>query len=434
MSRTIPRQRGTVHGRLRWYMISFVFAGLVINYLDRASLGVALPFMGETFELSKTEEGMILAAFFWSYDFFQLAAGWVVDRYGPRRTFTFAAVWWSVFTSLTALASSFATLFGVRLLLGVGESPAATTSAKVVGRWFPRHERAFATGIWDSGSRVGGVIALPIVTALIAWLGWRWTFAVIGVIGLLWAYGWWKTYRDPQEHPRISEDELTYIREGGARWEGEEEGGAPALRWRDLFRYRTIWAMMLGFFCLNMVVYFFLTFFPTYLVEERGFSLLKLGLFGALPGLVAIAAEWLGGWTADRRIKRGDSVTRVRKVFISGGFLVSTVIGLAVWVPQAWMALALLSIAYAGSTFAASNIWSLPADVAPAERHVASIGGIQNFASNFAGIISPIMVGVLVDRTGSFLVPLMVISAVALLGAVTYAVVLKRVTPLGAPD
>ncbi|MFC5829294.1 MFS transporter [Nonomuraea insulae] len=424
--------RSTVRGRLRWYMISYVFAGLVINYLDRASLGVALPFMGETFQLSKTEEGMILAAFFWSYDFFQLAAGWFVDRYGPRRTFTFAAVWWSLFTSLTALAGSFASLFGVRLLLGIGESPAATTSAKVVGRWFPRHERALATGIWDSGSRVGGVIALPIVTALIAWLGWRWTFAIIGVVGLAWAFGWWRTYRDPQEHPKITEEELTYLREGGARgFEGDDEGEGDKIRWRDLFRYRTIWAMMLGFFCLNMVVYFFLTFFPTYLVEEREFSLLKLGLFGALPGLVAIGAEWLGGWLADRRIAAGDSVTKVRKMFISGGFLVSTVIGAAVLVPQAWMALALLSIAYAGSTFAAANIWSLPADVAPADRHVASIGGIQNFASNFAGIISPIMVGVLVDRTSSFTVPLMVISAVALLGAFTYAVILKKVEPLG---
>ncbi|MEV0383778.1 MFS transporter [Nonomuraea sp. NPDC050643] len=356
-----------------------------------------------------------------------------MDRYGPRRTFTFAAVWWSLFTSLTALAGNFAALFGVRLLLGIGESPAATTSAKVVGRWFPRHERALATGIWDSGSRVGGVIALPIVTALIAWLGWRWTFAVIGVLGLVWAFGWWRAYRDPQEHPRISEEELAYLREGGARFEGDDAGEANAIRWRDLFRYRTIWAMMLGFFCLNMVVYFFLTFFPTYLVEEREFSLLKLGLFGALPGLVAIAAEWLGGWLADRRISAGDSVTRVRKTFISGGFLVSTVIGVAVWVPQAWMALALLSIAYAGSTFAAANIWSLPADVAPADRYVASIGGIQNFASNFAGIVSPIMIGVLVDATSSFTVPLMVIAGVALLGAFTYAVILKRVEPIGVP-
>jgi ACS family D-galactonate transporter-like MFS transporter len=422
--------RSTVRGRLRWYMISFVFAGLVINYLDRASLGVALPFMKDTFRLTKTEEGMILAAFFWSYDFFQLAAGWFVDKHGPRRTFTFAAVWWSLFTSLTALASSFATLFGVRLLLGIGESPAATSSTKVVGRWFPRHERALATGIWDSGSRVGGVLALPIVTALVAWLGWRWTFAFIGLIGVVWAIGWWRAYRDPQDHPKISAEELAYIREGGARSEEDAEGEGAVMRWRDLFRYRTIWAMMLGFFCLNMVVYFFLTFFPTYLVEERHFSLLKLGLFGALPGLVAIAAEWLGGWLADRRIARGESVTRVRKSYIAGGFLVSTVIGGAVWVPQAWMALALLSLAYAGSTFAAANIWSLPADVAPAERHVASIGGIQNFASNFAGIIGPIMIGVLVDQTSSFAAPLLVISAVALLGAFSYTFILKRVEPL----
>lgn len=416
--------------RVRWMIVWLAFGGLSINYLDRANLGVALPFIGEDITLTKTQQGMILAAFFWSYDFCQLVAGWYVDRVGPRRTFTAASIWWSLFTMLTAAAQNFASLFGARLALGVGESPAPSTSAKVVSRWFPRQERAFATAIWDSGSRVGGVLALPVVTALVGLAGWRAAFVVTGALGFIWAAAWWRLYRDPEQHPKANAAELAYIRDGGARNAGSDSDAARSLRWRDLFGYRTVRGMMLGFFCLNMCIYFFITFFPTYLVEERGFTLLTLGAFGALPGLCAVVAAWAGGWFADRAIRRGADVTRVRKTVIISGMMGGSVIGLAVLVPAAWMALAMLAVAYSSLAFAASGIWSLPADVAPSDRHVASVGGIQNFASNLAGIGSPLLIGFLVDRTGSFVVPLLVVAGFALVGALSYAFIVQRAEPL----
>ncbi|MFI5623929.1 MFS transporter [Nocardioides sp. NPDC051685] len=418
--------------RVRWGIIALAFGGLTINYLDRANLGVALPFIAEDIHLTMTQQGLILAAFFWSYDFCQLIAGWYVDKVGPRRSFTTASVWWSLFTMLTGAATSFASLFGIRLLLGAGESPAPSTSAKVVSRWFPRQERAFATAIWDSGSRVGGVLALPVVTALVAVSSWRTAFIVTGAVGLLWTVAWWRTYRDPDQHSRVNAEELGYIRAGGARSADADSESALKVRWRDLFGYRTVRGMMLGFFCLNMCIYFFITFFPTYLVEERGFSLLKLGVFGALPGLCAVVAAWVGGWFADRAIQRGADVTKVRKTVIIGGMVGGSVIGLAVVVPSAWMALVLLATAYSSLAFAASGIWSLPADVAPSDNHVASVGGIQNFASNLAGIGSPILIGMLADRTGSFVVPLLVVSCFALIGAFSYAFIVKNAEPLPA--
>jgi ACS family D-galactonate transporter-like MFS transporter len=418
--------------RVRWMIVWLAFVGLTINYLDRATLGVALPFIGEEITLSKTQQGLVLAAFFWSYDFCQLAAGWYVDRVGPRRTFTLASLWWSAFTILTAATQSFASLFGVRLALGVGESPAPTTSAKVVSRWFPRQERALATSIWDSGSRVGGVLALPVVAAMVGLAGWRAAFVVAGLVGIVWAFAWWRCYRDPEAHPRINAAELAYIQDGGARRATADDEAARRVRWVDLFRYRTVRGMMLGFFCLNMCIYFFITFFPTYLVEERGFSLLKLGLFGAVPGLCAVVAGWTGGYFADRAIRRGADVTTVRKTVIISGLLGGSVIGLAVLVPTAWMALALLAVAYSSLAFAATGIWSLPADVAPSDRHVASVGGIQNFASNLAGIGSPILIGVLVDQTGSFVAALLTISCFALLGALSYAFIVQKAEPLPA--
>jgi MFS transporter, ACS family, D-galactonate transporter len=419
--------------RKRWVIIWLAFAGLSINYLDRSSLSVALPFMGKDFELSATQQGLIFAAFFWAYDFCQLAAGWYVDKVGPRKSFSLAAVWWSVFTMVTAMSTSFWSLFAARFLLGVGESPAPSTAAKVVATWFPVRERAFATSIWDSGSRVGAVIALPIVTLIVAVTSWHAVFIIIGIAGLIWAGVWWKTYRSPQEHASANAAEVAYIQDGGARSEANDDASAAKLPWRALFKYRTILSMMFGFFCLNSAIYFFITFFPSYLVKERGFDLLKLGFFGAIPGICAVACGWLAGYLADRAVQRGASVTRVRKTAIAGGLIGGSVIMFAAVVPEAWMALALLSVAYSSLTVAATGIWSLPADVAPSSRHVGSIGGLQNFASNLAGIFTPILIGVLVDQTGSFVAPLAVIGIVSLIGAANYLFVMGKIEPLKVP-
>jgi ACS family D-galactonate transporter-like MFS transporter len=416
--------------RYRWFIVWLVFVGLAINYLDRASLSVALPFMGEEFELSATEQGLVFAAFFWAYDVCQLAAGWYVDKVGPRRSLFLAALWWSLFTALTAASRGFWSLVTFRFLLGVGESPAPSSAAKVVGTWFPTRERAFATSIWDSGSRVGAVIALPIVTGIVAVLNWHAVFLIIGGTGVIWAFVWWRVYRDPSQATRANAAEIEYIEAGGARTEQTDSVEGESVRWRELFRYRTVLAMMFGFFCLNSVIYFFITFFPTYLVTERGFSLLKLGFFGAIPGLCAVVAGWSGGLIADRAIRAGYSVTRVRKTQIVGGMVGGSVIMFAAVVPDAWMALALLAIAYSSLTVAGTGIWSLPADVAPSNKHIGSIGGIQNFASNLAGIFTPILIGVLVDRTGSYVAPLAVIGVVALIGAFNYLVLLGKVEPL----
>lgn len=425
-----PSRQATGATRYRWMIIWLVFIGLSINYLDRASLSVALPFMGDEFHLTGTEKGLVFAAFFWAYDACQLLAGWYVDKVGPRRSFFLAALWWSIFTAMTALTRGFWSLITVRFLLGVGESPAPSTAAKTVATWFPTRERAFATGIWDSGSRVGAVIALPIVTSIVAILNWHAVFLIIGGVGVIWAFVWWRVYRDPSVATRANAAEIEYIEAGGARTAKTDDDESEKIKWRELFRYRTVLAMMFGFFCLNSVIYFFITFFPSYLVEERGFSLLKLGFFGAIPGLCAVLAGWTGGFLADRAIRRGYSVTRVRKTVIVGGLVGGSVIMFAAMVPEAWMALTLLAIAYSSLTVAGTGIWSLPADVAPSSKHVGSIGGIQNFASNFAGIITPIVIGMLVDATGSFVAPLAVIGVIALVGAFNYLVILGKVEPL----
>jgi ACS family D-galactonate transporter-like MFS transporter len=423
-------------GKLRWAVVGMCFLGVSINYLDRANLSIALPDITKEFGLSATVEGLILGAFFWTYALFQLPAGHFIDRFGARVTYGFAVAWWSVFTALTAVAGGAASLFGFRLGLGIGESASYPASAKVVSKWFPQRERAFATSIYDSGARFGSAIALPVVAALVAWLGWRASFVVTGAIGVFWAVGWVMWYRDPRHKSGLTEDELGYIERGGARADAEDadiaEGrrAESAMPWRSLFGYRTVWGMMIGFFCLNFVIYFFITWFPTYLHDERGFSLLGTGFYGVIPALVAIVGGWLGGITSDRIYDRTGDLNKARKICLVAGMLFSSVIALAVIVPSAAVALALLSVSYASLTFAAASVWSLPADVAPTEGQVASIGGIQNFASNLAGVGSPFAVGALYDVTGSFVVPLVAVGCLGLVGAAAYAFIVKRVEPL----
>jgi ACS family glucarate transporter-like MFS transporter len=405
------------------------FAGTSINYLDRANVSIAMPKIAAQFHISPALEGLVLGAFFWTYALFQLPSGHLIDRIGSRIMYTFAVVWWSVFTGLTSIATGFASLFGYRLGLGIGESAAYPANAKVVSMWFPRRERALATSIYDSGARFGSAAALPLVAFLVTALGWRWSFVITGALGLLWAAGWAAWYRDPQRHRSPSAEELSYIEEGGARGARTDETGGT-MRWRDLFRYRTVWGMMIGFFCLNFVIYFFITWFPTYLHDARGMTLLKTGFYGVIPAVAAIFGGWFGGWVSDRLYRRTGDLNKARKICLVSGMLLSSVIAVSVVVSSAALALALLSVSYSCLTFAAASVWALPADVAPTPGQVASIGGIQNFASNLAGVASPFFVGALYGATGSFVVPLVVIGGFALVGALAYAVVIRRVEPL----
>jgi ACS family D-galactonate transporter-like MFS transporter len=409
-------------------MVVMAFLATTINYVDRANLGVAAPSIQRDLGLTNTQTGWILGAFFWTYAAFQLPSGWAVDRVGARLVYALAVVWWSLFTGATAVARGFASLLGFRLLLGAGEAPAYPCNAKVVADWFPRQERAFATSIFDSGARVGTALSLPIVTGIIGTLGWRASFLITGLLGFGWAAVWLRVYRLPREHAWVSAEEVAYIEAGQA---APATSSAP-VPWRHLFRYRTVWGMMLGFFCLNFVIYFFITWFPTYLVRARGFTLLKLGSYGMIPPLAALFGGYLGGLVSDRLARSGLSLTWARKLPIVGGMLVSSCIGLAVIVPTAAWALALFSLSYAGLTFAAASVWALPADVAPSRRHVGSIGGIQNFASNLAGIAITYYVGHVVDRTGSFVTALAVAGGFSVLGAFAYLVVVPEIAPLRA--
>ncbi len=419
----------TVSGRasrVRGFIAIACAIGLAINYIDRSAISVALPFMTEDFHLSPAQQGLVLSAFSWSYALMQIPAGRLIDRFGERLMFGASVLVWSLFTGLTAFAGSFAVLMGLRLGLGVGEAGAYPSSAKTVSRWFPPRERGRATSVYDSGARIGSAIATPVIATIIAVWGWRAVFIIALVLGVLWTAGWWALYRHPETFGRVNAAELAVINEERAVATGVKEKPMPL---GQLLRYRTVWAMMLGFFCVNFMVTFFLTWFPSYLVNERGFDLLKLGIFGSIPPVAAIIGSWIGGLTGDYLLAKGWSVTRVRKTCLVTGMLLCSVISLAAVAPQAWQALALMSVSYAAAAFTIVTIWCLPTDVAPTGT-VASLGGTQNFFSNIGSALSPIVIGALYGATGTFPAPLLLAGGIAISGALIFGLMLRRVEPL----
>jgi MFS family permease len=413
--------------KIRWLMIAMCFLANAISYIDRANLAIAAPSIRADLGLDATQMGLVLSAFFWTYAVMQLPAGWFIDKVGVRISLALAVAWWSVFTMLTGLAQNVAQFFGARLMLGVGEAGCIPACTKVAFNWFPRTERGLACSLFNSGSVVGSALSLPLVTLLIAMVGWRGSFVVTGVIGFAWLAAWWFIYRDPEQYRAIAPQAVDALL---------AQRTAPAanivkVSWLDLFRYRSIWGLMIGLFCLNFAIYFFITWFPSYLMQARGFSLAALGTLGMVPALMAIPGNWLGGYTSDRLIRSGWSPTRARKTCLVGGMLMASSIGLAAAVESTGACLALFALAYASLSFTGANVWTVASEIAPTPGHVASIAGIQNFAGNLAGITITTFTGLMLTLTkGSFLVPLGMAGALCVVGALSYLFLVGKVEPL----
>jgi ACS family D-galactonate transporter-like MFS transporter len=419
----LPRRFGR-----RWLMIGLAALGLTIAYVDRASLSIAIPFMQHEYGFDQVWKGIILSAFFWSYAAFQIPSGWLIDKLGVRIVYTVAVIWWSFWTAMTAVAQGVNSLIGLRLMLGIGEAPVAPCGVKVVSQWFPRHERAFAASIADTGQQLGSALSLPIITTLIAFSGWRMAFIVIGVVGVLWVLLWLSLFQTPRQSKNLPADELAYIEAAGARLEAT--AGRDAVKWSDLLRHRTVWGMMLGYICRAYAVYFFITWYPSYLVDVHHFTLKQLGIVGAIPPFLAIISTWCGGLFSDYLVRRGVSLGAARKIPIIGALALASSIVFAAYAESTAVALGFLTLAMCSSAFAAGSVLALPADVAPTPETVGSIAGLQNFGSQIGGIISPIVTGMLLAADhGSYRLPLISAGLICLIGALIYAFMVK-VEPL----
>ncbi|MQA02420.1 MAG: MFS transporter [Streptosporangiales bacterium] len=429
---TDERPRGfreVLRRNVRWQLPPVLLIGAIIAWIDRSNLGVAAPFLQDDLGISPSTMGVILGSYAFVLIFMHPFAAWLVDKLGdPRLLFFGSAIAWFVFTSATALARGAVSLFTLRFLLAVGEAPQASCALKATSQWFPRRERALAIGTYEVGSEFGGAIAVPLVTALIAGLGWRGSFVVTGLMGLVFAFFWLSFYRTPRKHAKVTVGELQHIEDGGGHV--TDTAAQRAVRWLDLFRYRTVWGLIIVMFCRTSTIFFFITWYPTYLVDERGFSLLELGLYGAIPGLVAIAGDLLGGWFSDYLVRRGTSPTLARKAPIMAGLLAGTVIAPAALVSSPAAALVLLSVASAGVAFCTGALYSLPLEVAPTPGNAVSLSGLMRAGGLVGGAVVPILIGFVYEAAGSFVLPLVLVGGILAVVVVVLLVVVGRAEPL----
>ncbi|GAA4864958.1 MFS transporter [Paenibacillus vulneris] len=421
----------TKKSNVRWVVAILMWAAIAINYIDRTVLSAAAPYITKEFGLNAAQMGVVLSGFFWSYALLQVPSGWVADRIGQKKTLGFAVAWWSLSTAVTGLATGFKSILGFRVALGVGEAAAYPSNAGISSKWFPDKERATVAGIFDSGSKFGGAIAMPLIVWLIAMFDWKMTFLIIGGLGIVWAIVWILYFKEtPEEHKGVNEAELKHIREGQSKQEGLDT--EQPMKWYQLLKYRNIWAMCIGFFMINYNSYFFITWLPTYLVKERGMGLIEMGFMASLPLLCAMVVEVIAGWLSDRIYAKGLlSLTATRKLFLVIGLLMASCIGFAAFAQSAVLAVVLLCIAKSGTTVAASQVWALPSDVAP-KNMTSVVAGMQNTVSNMGGVVGPIITGFFVATYGSFVPALLFSAALIVIGILNYLFLLGKVKPIQA--
>lgn len=413
--------------KFRWKIALLMWGAVAINYIDRTNLSAAAPIIMKEFSLSVTDMGFIMSAFFWAYALFQIPAGWLADKVGQRKVYAGSVAWWSFATMIMGVGQGIASFTGIRVLLGVGEAGGYPCNTGVTAKWFPDKERSRVSAIYDSGNKVGTALAMPVLIWIIVHWGWQMTFIISGLIGFVWAALWLKYYTDPEKSKYINQAELDYIREGQAKKEGI--GTRVSLRWYQLLRYRNIQAMCIGLFCLNYLFFFFITWFPTYLVQQRGLQLSTIGWVAMVPPLTGMVAEIFAGYFADCLFMRGVSLTTVRKINLVGGMLLATSVIFSGYIDSVGWLIVLLSLSYSGLVAAQSALWSLPGDIAP-QGMTSMVGGMQNCIGNFGGALGPIITGYIVATTHSFNTALLVSGIITLIGALTYLLYLGKIEPM----
>ena len=394
----------------RWSIVGLLFAASLINYLDRAALSFALPVISKDFQLTAQSKGLLLSSFFWSYALMQIPIGWAADRFNLRRLYAGAFILWSVAQGFTGLARSFTALLAFRMLLGVGESIYLPGGTKIVSLLFSPKERGLPSGLFDFGSRTGLVLEGILVPWLLVHIGWRRTFLILGFTALLWLAPWFWVF------PR----RLRAARPNAAT------SDASSFAARTLLN-RNLIGICLGFFCFDYYWYVLVTWLPDYLVTVRQLSIVQAGFYASLVFFTFGIAEPIGGWIADRMIRRGWDETRTRKGIVTIAFAMGVFLIAAMLTAHTGIAIGLLI----GGSFvglATGNLLAILQSCAPVEA-VGLWTGAENFAGNLAGIMAPLAVGFLIASRGSYVPGFALASIVLFAGVLAYWFVVGELKP-----
>ena len=430
--------------RARYLIVLILFLVTTINYADRATLSIVGTDLSRDLGLDAITLGYLLSAFSWSYVVFQLPGGWLLDRLGSRRVYRWSLLGWSVVTMaqagvgmLGAARTAAATLFGLRLGLGAAEAPSFPANSRLVAVWFPTAERGLASAIFNAAQYFSTVLFYPIMGTVTHAFGWPWVFVLMGAIGLVFGLAWNRLVQEPADHPLANAAEVEHIRAGGGLVDLDRGTGrqtaAPARPGLilDLLRERMLVGIFLGQYCINVLTWFFLTWFPIYLVKQRGMSILQVGFVAVLPALCGCIGGVLGGWISDTLLRRGFTLSAARKVPIVAGLLLSTIIVGCNYVSAQWAVIAFMSLAFFGKGVGALG-WAVMSDVAPRDA-TGITAGLFNMVGNLAGIVTPIVIGYILQRTGSFEGALVYVGAHALLGVVSFLAIVGDIRRIELP-
>lgn len=424
--------------RVRLFIVTMLFLVTTVNYADRATLSIAGPALSKELHLDPVAMGYIFSAFGWSYVIAQVPGGWLLDRYGSRLVYAVSIIVWSLFTMMQGWVGFFGAgaaivvLFALRFLVGIAEAPSFPANARIVAAWFPGNERGTASAFFNSGQYFATVIFAPLMGWIAHAYGWRHVFFVMGALGILMGLVWIKTIYGPKEHPGVNEAELDYIRQGGAlvdldapREQRTPSSGSGWDHIRQLLSNRMMLGVYLGQYCINTLTYFFLTWFPVYLVKERGLSILQAGFVATLPALCGFIGGVLGGIISDAILRRTGSLTKARKIPIVGGMLLSMSIVACNYVDGQALVVGLMALAFFGKGIGALG-WAVVSDTSPKEAGGVS-GGLFNTFGNLSSITTPIVIGYILAATGSFNGALIFVGLNALVAAFAYLVVVGKI-------
>jgi len=393
-----------------WRLLALLVVSIFINYVDRSNLSVAADDLRRELMLRPSQLGLLLSAFFWTYASFQLVAGWLVDRYNVYWVYGTGFLVWSVATGATGLVTGFAQLFALRLLLGMGESVAYPSYSRILASGYPERHRGFCNAAIDAGSKLGPALGTLIGGLIVAGLGWRALFFILGGGALLWLVPW--VLSIPGNAPARA---------------AEAEGGPGFL---EIVRQREAWGTFLELFAINWAWYILVTWLPSYLRAGRGFSASEMAIFGSLPFWCIAVSSITFGWLSDRLIVAGYTVSTVRRAFCAGGLLLGgTLILPAALTSSPRMAVFLLTAATGLLGLSSSNIWAITQRLAGPSA-AGKWSGAMNAIGNLAGVFGPWLTGILVEKTGSYVPAFGLSSAVLALGAVAFLALVRRVEPV----
>jgi MFS family permease len=408
--------------RTRYAVLLFVYLAAFITYLDRVCISVAAPAMQADLGLSQIQFAWVFTVFYIAYGVFEIPTAWLGDRWGQRRMLLRIVGCWSLFTIFTGMARGLAMLLVTRTVFGAAEAGAFPTLSRALSRWFPLNERSRANGIMWMGARTGGALAPPLAVALMAMIGWRYTFAAFGVVGLVWCLACALWYRDdPSEHSSVNDEELSLIRVGASPPPERKE----SVPWKKLLLHPTMLALFCSYFASGFGFQFFVTWLPTYFMREHGLTLQKSGIYAALPLAAGALGCLMGGVIADWISRRTGSVTIGRRTVGVSGFLLGAIgYVAAIYGRSPEAAIAFLALASGAHDLTLPVLWATTTDAGG--RFGGTAGGFVNFASSLSGMLAPLSAALLERLFGSFHAVFYVAAGMYLLGAALWLIIDPR--------